>query len=126
MRLILAAVCCIAGGAAVAFVLSSEQQIAERRASERVFDQRAREATDALADVRTAQQAYVAAGQGVAFWMSKVDATMETVANTLAMLQQSATIAASRAALDGTGTTLHEFGDRRQAYPQATSSPARS
>jgi len=44
MRLILAAVCCIAGGATVAFVLSSEQQIAERRASERVFDQRAREA----------------------------------------------------------------------------------
>jgi hypothetical protein len=111
MRLILAAVCCIAGGATVTFVLSSEQQITERRASARVFDQRAREATEALAGVRTAQQAYVAAGQGVAFWMSKVDAAMETVANTLAMLQQSATIAASRAALDGTGTTLHEFGD---------------
>ena len=111
MRLILAAVCCIAGGATVTFVLSSEQQIAERRASQRVFDQRAREATEALADVRAEQQAYVAAGQGVAFWMSKVDATMGTVANTLAMLQQSATIAASRAALDGTGTTLHEFGD---------------
>jgi hypothetical protein len=111
MRLILAAVCCIAGGATATFVLSSEQQITERRASARVFDQRAREATEALAGVRTAQQAYVAAGQGVAFWMSRVDATMETVANTLAMLQQSATIAASRAALDGTGTTLHEFGD---------------
>ena len=83
MRLILAAVCCIAGGATVTFVLSSEQQITERRASARVFDQRAREATEALAGVRTAQQAYVAAGKGVAFWMSKVDATMETVANTL-------------------------------------------
>jgi hypothetical protein len=111
MRLILAAVCCIAGVATATFVLSSEQQIADRRVSERVFDQRAREATEALADLRTAQQAYVAAGQGVAFWMSKVDATMETVANTLATLQQSATIAASKAALDETGTTLHEFGD---------------
>jgi hypothetical protein len=111
MRLILAAVCCIASVATATFVLSSEQQIADRRVSERVFDQRAHEATEALADLRTAQQAYVAAGQGVAFWMSKVDATIETVANTLATLQQSATIAASKAALDETGTTLHEFGD---------------
>jgi hypothetical protein len=111
MRLILAAVCCIAGVATASFLLSSEQQIAERRASERVFDQRASEATAALADLRTAQQAYVAAGQGVAFWMSRVDATVETVASTLVALQQSATIAASKAALDETGTTLHEFGD---------------
>ena len=111
MRLILAAVCCIAGVATATFLLSSEQQIAERRASERVFDQRASEATAALADLRTAQQAYVAAGQGVAFWMSRVDATVETVASTLVALQQSATIAASKAALDETGTTLHEFGD---------------
>jgi hypothetical protein len=109
MRLILAAVCCFAGGATATFLLSSEQQIAERRVSERVFDQRAGEAREALADVRTAQQAYVAAGQGVAFWMSKVDATMETVANTLVMLQQSATSAVSKAALDETGNTLHEF-----------------
>jgi hypothetical protein len=109
MRLILAAVCCFAGGATATLLLSSEQQIAERRVSERVFDQRAGEAREALADMRTAQQAYVAAGQGVAFWMSKVDATMEMVANTLVMLQQSGTSAASRAALDETGNTLHEF-----------------
>jgi hypothetical protein len=109
MRLILAAVCCIAGGATATFLLYSEQQITERRAAERVFDQRAREATEALADVRAAQQAYVAAGQGVAFWMSKVDATMDTVGNTLVMLRQSATDAAAKAALEETGTTLHEF-----------------
>jgi hypothetical protein len=110
MRLILAAVCCIAGGATAAFLFSSEQQIVERRVSERAFDQRAREATEALADLRAAEQAYVAAGQGVAFWISKVDATMEAVANTLVMLQQSATSAASRARLDETGTALGEFG----------------
>jgi hypothetical protein len=109
IRLILAAVCCIAGGATATFLLSSEQQIAERRASERVFDQRAREATEALADLRTAQQAYVAAGQGVAFWMSKEASTLDAVASALVMLQQSATSAASKAALDDTGTTLHEF-----------------
>ena len=95
MRLILAAVCCIAGGATATFLLSSEQQITERRASERVFDQRAREATEALADLRTAQQAYVAAGQDVAFWMSKEASTLDAVASTLVMLQQSATSAAS-------------------------------
>jgi hypothetical protein len=111
IRLILAAACSIAGGATATFLLSSEQQIAERRVSARVFDRRAREATEALADVRAAQQAYVAAGQGVAFWMSKVDATMGTVANTLVMLQQSATDAASKAALDEAGTTLREFNE---------------
>jgi hypothetical protein len=110
MKLIIAAVCCLAGGAAVAFLLSSERQIANRHASERVFDQHAREATEALADVRAAQQAYVAAGQSAAFWMSKVDATMDAVATAVLVLRQSAINAASKAALDETATTLVALG----------------
>jgi hypothetical protein len=109
MRLILAAVCCMAGGAAATFLLSSERQITERRVSERAFDQRVRETTAALADLRTAQQAYVAAGQDIPFWMSKVDATADAVANGLLILQQSAMSAASKAALDETAATLREF-----------------
>jgi hypothetical protein len=108
-RLIVAALCCIAIGAAGMFVVTSEKQVAQRRAAMRAFDQHAREATDALADVRAAQQAYVAAGQGVAFWIPKVDQTMDTIAKALTMLQQSATGPMSKGALDEAGTTLGEF-----------------
>ena len=109
LRLVLAAMCCIAFGAAAMFLVTSEKQVAQRRANMRAFDLRAREVTDALADVRAAQQAYVAAGQGVAFWMPKVDQTMDAIASSLLMLQQSATDAVSKGALDEAGTTLGEF-----------------
>ena len=47
----------------------SEQQIASRQIDAARVRPHAREATTALADARVAQQAYVAAGQGVEFWM---------------------------------------------------------
>ena len=108
-RLVLAAICCIAIGAAAMFVVTSEKQMTERRAALRAFDLHAREATDALADLRAAQQAYVAAGQGVAFWMPKVDATVDVIANSLLTLLQSARGAMSKGALDEARTTLGEF-----------------
>jgi hypothetical protein len=109
LRLGLAAICCIAIGAAAMFVISSEQQIAQRRAALRAFDRQAREAAVALAEVRAAQQAYVAAGQGIAFWMPKVDATVDGIANALLTLQQSAVAPLSKGVLDEAGTTLGEF-----------------
>jgi hypothetical protein len=109
LRLIFAAICCIAIGAAAMFVVTSEKQVAQQRAAMRTFDQHAREATDALADVRAAQQAYVAAGQGVAFWMPKVDQTMDTIAKALMTLQQSAVGPISKGALDEADATLAEF-----------------
>ncbi len=115
VRLLFAAVSCIAAGAAVLFLTSSEKDLAERQAAMRAFDVRARETTDALADLRAAEQAYVAAGQGVGFWMPKVDTTLAAVASSLSMLHQSATGAASKSALDLASATLTEFGsvDRR-------------
>ena len=69
--------CCIAIGAAAIFVVTSEQQICRSGARRCAPSICARaKSTDALADLRAAQQAYVAAGQGVAFWMPKVDATL--------------------------------------------------
>jgi hypothetical protein len=109
LSLLLAAMCFIALGAAATLVLISEQQIAQRRGNVRAFDLRAREVTDALAEVRAAQQAYVAAGQGVAFWMPKVDQTMAAIASSLLTLQQSAMDAMSKGALDEASTTLAEF-----------------
>ena len=46
-----------------------------------------------------------------AFWMSKVDATMQRVTGVLATLQPSATTAASRSALDQAVAAVTEFGN---------------
>jgi len=76
----------------------------------RAFDLHAREATDALADVRVGQQAYVAAGQGIAFWMPKVAATTETAATLIAGLRQAAQGGLAKASLDDAAATVTDFG----------------
>jgi CHASE3 domain sensor protein len=96
--------------AASFFVIHSEKQIADERAAVRAFDLHAREAADALADVRVGQQAYVAAGQGIAFWMPKVAATTDAAAKLIAELRRTAAGAEARSALDEAATTVAEFG----------------
>ncbi len=108
-KLTLGAVAIVLFGAAAFFILSSEKQIAARQAGVRAFDVQAREATDALADLRVAQQAYVAAGQGIAFWMPKVAATADAAANTVASLRQSAASSTGRSSLDDAAATIAEF-----------------
>jgi hypothetical protein len=108
-RLTFGAAAWLALGAAAFLLFRFETQIASLAASARVFDQRAREATDAVADLRVAQQAYVAAGQGVAFWMPKVASTSETVTAALTALRQSAADPGTRAAVDEAATTMTEF-----------------
>jgi hypothetical protein len=77
----------------------------------RAFDLHAREATDALADLRTGQQAYVAAGQGVTFWMPKVAATTDAVTSAVAALRRSAVTADARMALDQAAASVNEFAE---------------
>lgn len=110
LRLVLLVVWVIGVAAAAGFIRSSEKNLNVRRAALRDFDGRAREATEALADIRAAQQAYVALGQGTGFWMPKVDATTQTVASALTTLRQAATTAGSTTALDEALTTFAEFG----------------
>lgn len=108
LRLTLGMAAWIAIGAAAVPVIRFEQQIRQHAASVRAFDQHAREATDALAEARVAQQAYVAAGQGVAFWTAKVSATGEAVATALSALRESAS-AGARTAVDEATATAAEF-----------------
>jgi len=109
VRLSCGALALIALGAAAYFVIDSEKQLAELRASGRAFDLRAREITDALSDLRAAQQAYVAAGQGVAFWMPKVAGTADNVGTSIATLRTMATSAGAIAAVDQAVATLADF-----------------
>jgi hypothetical protein len=105
----------VAVGAAAFFVFQTEQQIARLKSTLRAFDVRAREATTALADLRVAQEAYVAEGQGVDFWMPKVASLHEAITQTLATLRQSPASSGARTALDEAAATVAEFGniDRR-------------
>src|ERR1700730_4736634 len=95
-RLTVGAVALIVFGAAAFFVVRSEQQIGQLRGGGRAFDQQAREATGLLADLRAAQQAYVAAGQGSTFWMPKVAATSDAAGKSVAALRETATSAGGR------------------------------
>ena len=115
IRLTIVVLCCIAVTASAAFLIDSERQLATRRAAADEFDLHAREASDALGDLRAAQRAYVAAGQGVAFWMPKVDVTLEEVSVTLTTLRQSSAGPLVLVALDDAVASVSEFGniDRR-------------
>ena len=108
-RLTLGAVAVLVVGAAAAFLINSEQPLAGRLAALRAFDVSARETSEALADLRSAQGAYVAEGQGVTFWMPKVAATTEGVTNAIAALRQAALDADARSSLDQASTSINEF-----------------
>ena len=108
-RLTLGAVAVLVVGAAAAFLSNSERPFAGRLAALRAFDVSARETSEALADLRSAQGAYVAEGQGVTFWMPKVAATTEGVTNAIAALRQAALDADARSSLDQASTSINEF-----------------
>ena len=101
----------IAIGVSAFLLIRFEQQASQLAASVRAFDQHAREASDALTEARVAQQAYVAAGQGDAFWMSKVAASTEAFTAALSVLQQSATTA-GRTSIDEASATAVEFSTK--------------
>jgi len=108
-RLIIGAMAGLAIGAAAFFVVQTEKQLLDERASVRAFDLHAREAADALAELRAGQQAYVAAGQGVAFWMPKVAATTDAITAALNALRESTSSAAGRSAVEEAAAAMGEF-----------------
>ena len=108
LRVTIGAIACITLAAAAFFIFRSEKQLVAQTSALRAFDQHAHDASDALADLRASQQAYVAAGQGVAFWMPKVAAIESTVTAAVDALKQSPSPAAATA-LDEASSTLTEF-----------------
>jgi hypothetical protein len=98
----------IAIGAAAFLLISSEQRISQQTAALRAFDQDARDATDALVDARVGQQAYVAAGQGVAFWFDKTAGAVGSATDALTRVRSRAGAAAT-ASLDQSAKSVGEF-----------------
>ena len=99
----------IALGAAAFFFIDSEKRIAERRAAVRAFDLQAREATNLLSNLRAAQQAYVAAGQGAALWMPKVAVFIDAAARNVDGLRPAAGSDAARRSLMEAAATVTQF-----------------
>jgi hypothetical protein len=108
-RLLCAAVAWITLGAAGYLAFSSHRQLQTLASGVRVVDQHAREAADTLAELRVSQQAYVASGQGVAFWMPKVAATSEAVSAALSGMRETATTPAGRTAIEEAVSAMAEF-----------------
>ena len=100
----------IAIGAAAFQIARSEQQLAHLTDALRSVDQHAREAADALADARLAQQAYVAAGQGIAFWMPRVTAGTEAAQTAITAMRDSAGVSA-QPALEQAHAAVAEFAN---------------
>jgi len=108
-RLSLAVLAYLLAGAATVLVFSAEQQIAGRRSAVRALDLQARAAVAAIADLRAAQQAYVAAGQGAELWTPKVAALLREAAGLADELRASAASVAARRSLMEAGATLTEL-----------------
>ena len=98
----------LAIGAAAFLLVRSEGQRALRTDALRAFDQHARDASDTLVDARVSQQAYVAAGQGVAFWTDKVSTAIQAANASLTPLRASGGTGA-QTAIDEATATVVEF-----------------
>ncbi len=121
-RVAISAIAWLAAVAAGVFLFYSEQQLAINRGALRAFDARTREATTALGDLRAAQQAYVAAGQGVAYWIPKVAGYVAAASQAITDLRTVAVDAPGRASLDDAAARLAELktiDQRARDYIQA-------
>jgi hypothetical protein len=105
--------------ASAVYIRRSEQQLAVWRADGRAFDLHAREIAASLSDMRSAQQAYVAVGQGAAFWMPKVEETTNTIRTSVTTLRADATSAGAQFAIEQAADALGDFSqvdDRARDY----------
>lgn len=99
------------GGMAIAGtrVVDVERSVRAERTAERAFDWQARALLTQVADLRAAQQAYVAAGQGEAFWMGRVGTLMPSVRQRLAVLRKASVTPGAAAALDAASRIADDF-----------------
>src|SRR5262245_24982411 len=109
VRLALLVVCLAATGYAAFLAWSSERQSRLLESSSRHFADTARAASVAVTELRAAQQAYVAAGQGSDFWYARVTALVRDLDDKLAALKSAATQAESITPLETATGALRDF-----------------
>lgn len=96
---------------AAGFVFQTQKGLSAAISALSLVDLHAREAQDALADLRAAQQAYVASGQGLAFWVPKVTSTMPAANAALAKLREVVTSESARSSVEEAIASLAAFAE---------------
>ena len=109
VRLTLFLACVGAIGYAAFLTWSSEQRIRAAGTSSSQFDATARAAAAGIAELRAAQQAYVAVGQGQDFWFARVSATVKDLDDRLAVLKSVAAAPDAVTAVDDASGALQDF-----------------
>ena len=109
VRLLLLAVCLAVLGSAAYLTWSSEQRIRLDDTRARRFDTIARAAGVAIADLRAAQESYVAVGQGEDFWFARVLAIRKDLDDKLVELKSLAIAPEAVTALDDAAGALQDF-----------------
>jgi hypothetical protein len=110
VRLTLLLACVAALGYAAFLTWSTEEHAGLTDSASRHFDATARAAAVAVTDLRAAQQAYVAAGQGEDFWFARVAAIAKDVDDKISVLKSLATVPGTGTALDEAAGALQDFG----------------
>ncbi|MGE3512476.1 MAG: hypothetical protein AB7N65_26735, partial [Vicinamibacterales bacterium] len=95
--------------AASVLLFQSEQQLTARRNALRAFDVIARETATAFAGLKSAQQGYVAPGQGLGTWMARVDTLLTAVTARLDELESVAASGESRRVLTEVAESLGDL-----------------
>lgn len=109
VRLLLLAICLAAIGSAAYLTWAFEQPIRHDDSRARRFDALARAAGVAVADLRAAQESYVAVGQGADFWFARVLAIRKDLDEKLIELKSLATAPEATIALDDAAGALQDF-----------------
>ena len=107
VTVLVAALAALAAGGLVIF--DAEQALKAQQSAGAAFDAQAQGVLSELMRLRTAQQAYVAEGQGPDYWMAQAADALAHVDRTLAALTVDATGEATRSAIQATSGVLEDF-----------------
>ena len=87
-----------------------EARVGEEEMQARAFDASTRSAMRSLLNLRAAQQAYVAAGQGLKFWGDKVAQELDMARTSIKALGSAASSPQARTVIDATGSAVDDLG----------------
>jgi len=105
--LLLTAFGAIVAGSLVVF--GAERNLTLSQTAHAAFDAQSRAVLDEMARLRGAQQAYVAEGQGYAYWMTKSAEYLASVDRGIAELANESSSEATRSAIQAAAASLEQF-----------------
>lgn len=108
-RLTVAVLFALVCGAAAWQYVRVERALGSRAEAAATFEREARTLATAVADLRGAQQAYVAAGQGLDFWTTRAARQVASIRARLDFLRHSASVPDAVSRIDAASTALDDF-----------------